>query len=56
MTAIDTKIVVRFLTHDNEDQYPKAYKLFKDRDVFIADTVILETEWVLRFAYNFDTK
>ena len=56
MIAIDTNIVVRFLTRDNEDQYQKAYKLFNDHDVFIADTVILETEWVLRFAYNFDTK
>ena len=48
--------MVRFLTHDNEDQYQKAYKLFNDHDVFIADTVILETEWVLRFAYNFETQ
>ena len=56
MIAIDTNIVVRFLTHDDEDQYQKAYKLFNDHDVFIADTVILETEWVLRFAYNFDTR
>jgi predicted nucleic-acid-binding protein len=56
MIAIDTNIVVRFLTNDDEDQYQKAYKLFNEHDVFIADTVILETEWVLRFAYNFDTK
>ena len=56
MIAIDTNIVIRFLTHDDEFQYKKAYKLFDEHDVFIADTVILETEWVLRFAYNFDTK
>lgn len=56
MIAIDTNIVVRFLAHDDEDQYQKAYKLFNDHDIFIADTVILETEWVLRFAYNFDTQ
>jgi predicted nucleic-acid-binding protein len=56
MIAIDTNIVVRFLTSDDEDQYQKAYRLFNEHDVFIADTVILETEWVLRFAYNFDTK
>ena len=29
---------------------------FNEHDVFIADTVILETAWVPRFAYNFDTK
>ena len=56
MIAIDTNIVVRLLAHDNEGQYKKAYKLFNEHDVFIADTVILETEWVLRFAYNFDTR
>jgi len=56
MIAIDTNIVVRFLTHDDAVQYKKAYKLFNEHDVFIADTVILETEWVLRFAYNFYCK
>jgi predicted nucleic-acid-binding protein len=56
MIAIDTNIVVRLLTHDDEVQYKKTYKLFNEHDVFIADTVILETEWVLRFAYNFDTR
>jgi predicted nucleic-acid-binding protein len=25
----------------------------KNKNIFIADTVILETEWVLRFAYKF---
>jgi predicted nucleic-acid-binding protein len=56
MIAIDTNIVVRFLTHDDAIQHEKAYKLFNEHDVFIADTVILETEWVLRFAYNFDVE
>ena len=44
MIAIDTNISVRFLTHDDAVQYKKAYKLFNEHDVFIADTVILETE------------
>ena len=56
MIAIDTNIVVRLLTHDDEIQYKKTCKLFNNHDVFIADTVILETEWVLRFAYHFDTR
>lgn len=55
MIAVDTNIVVRFLTHDDEGQYQIAYKLFNENRIFIADTVILETEGVLRFAYNFDT-
>lgn len=54
MIAVDTNIVVRLLTHDDVGQYQKAYTLFDQHDVFIADSVILETEWVLRFAYHFD--
>lgn len=53
MKAIDTNIIVRLLTHDNENQFQKAHKIFSNHDVFIADTVLLETEWVLRFAYKF---
>jgi len=51
--AIDTNIIVRFLTHDNERQYKKAFSVFNSHEIFIPDTVILETEWVLRYAYNF---
>jgi predicted nucleic-acid-binding protein len=53
MIAIDTNIVVRFITRDDEEQYQKSLKLFQNKNIFIADTVILETEWVLRFAYKF---
>ncbi|MTJ48070.1 type II toxin-antitoxin system VapC family toxin [Dolichospermum sp. UHCC 0259] len=53
MIAIDTNIVVRFITEDDELQYQQSLALFKNKNIFIADTVILETEWVLRFAYKF---
>lgn len=53
MIAVDTNIIIRFLTHDDEKQYKKAFSIFKTKDVFIPDTVILETEWVLRYAYEF---
>lgn len=53
MIAVDTNIIIRFLTNDNEKQYKKAFSIFKTKDVFIPDTVILETEWVLRYAYEF---
>jgi predicted nucleic-acid-binding protein len=51
--AIDTNIVVRFLTGDDSEQFGQAVKLFGKQDLFIPDSVILETEWVLRFAYEF---
>ncbi len=54
VTGIDTNIIVRLLTGDDKQQFQQAKKIFSDHQVFIADTVILETEWVLRFAYNFD--
>lgn len=53
MIAVDTNIVVRLLTQDDEVQYQKSLELFQNHKIFIPDTVILETEWVLRFAYQF---
>lgn len=56
MIAIDTNIIVRFLTHDDEQQYKKAYAVFQNKEILIPDTVVLETEWVLRFAYGFSSE
>ncbi|MBA3013954.1 MAG: type II toxin-antitoxin system VapC family toxin [Proteobacteria bacterium] len=53
MTAVDTNILVRLLTGDDPAQCQKARQIFERHEVFIPDTVILETEWVLRFAYQF---
>ena len=50
--SVDTNIVVRLLTQDDKQQYEISFKLFQS-EIFICDTVILETEWVLRFAYKF---
>lgn len=51
MIGIDTNVLVRLLTNDDPDQSPRAAKLFASDDVFIPRTVLLETEWVLRFSY-----
>lgn len=53
MIAIDTNIVVRFLTQDDPAQFKQAARLFRETELFIAESVLLETEWVLRFAYGF---
>ncbi|MFP7755227.1 type II toxin-antitoxin system VapC family toxin [Thermodesulfobacteriota bacterium B35] len=53
MIGIDTNIIVRLLTEDDEPQFLKARHIFSTEQIFIADTVLLETEWVLRFAYKF---
>jgi predicted nucleic-acid-binding protein len=52
MLAIDTNILVRFLTGDDLDQSRKARALIESEDVFVPTTVLLETEWVLRSAYD----
>ncbi len=53
MLAIDTNIVVRYLTADHPEQSPKAKALVDNEDVFVPTTVLLETEWVLRSVYGF---
>lgn len=53
MIGVDTNIIIRLLTGDDEEQFLKAEKVFTTEQIFIADTVLLETEWVLRFAYKF---
>jgi len=57
MITIDTNVIVRFLTHDDELQYQKAYQVFATSErIFIPKTVVLETEWVLRFSYKFSSE
>ncbi len=53
MIAVDTNIIIRFLTQDDEKQYRKSFTIFNKQEIFISDTVILETEWILRYAYKF---
>jgi len=52
MRAIDTNILVRFLADDDAIQAEKTRKLLAEYEVFVATTVLLETEWVLRGAYG----
>ncbi|MCW2274315.1 PIN domain-containing protein [Rhodoblastus acidophilus] len=56
MLAIDTNIIVRLLTNDDPDQAARAKKFFGEAEVFVATTVLLETEWVLRGAYGFEKR
>lgn len=53
MRAIDTNIVVRFLTADQPREFKAARVVIESGEVFVPVTVCLETEWVLRSAYGF---
>jgi predicted nucleic-acid-binding protein len=55
MTAVDTNVLVRLLTGDEPSQAAAARRLFASEPVWIAKTVLLETAWVLRSLYAFET-
>jgi len=57
MRALDTNILVRFLTNDDTTQAERVYRLFREaeerREVFIVPVpVVLELFWVLESAYG----
>ena len=53
MLAVDTDIVVHYLTGDHPTQSVQARALIDGSDAFVSTTVLLETEWVLRSVYAF---
>jgi predicted nucleic-acid-binding protein len=53
MLAIDTNLIVRYLVGDDAIQAARARKLIDGNAVFVCTTVLLETEWVLRSAYDY---
>lgn len=52
MIAVDTNVLVRLLTADDPAQTSRAAALFEQESILIPKTVLLETEWVLRFCYG----
>jgi predicted nucleic-acid-binding protein len=54
--AIDTNVAVRFLTGDDPAQAARARRLVEAGDLFVATSVLLESEWVLRSGYGFATE
>ncbi len=56
MKAIDTNVVVRYLTDDDPRQAAKARGVVDAGGVFVGTTVLLESEWVLRSVYGLSAK
>jgi predicted nucleic-acid-binding protein len=57
MLGVDTNVLVRYLTRDDQSQYVRARRLIdrelaKDEPVLVSLLVLLETEWVLRSRYK----
>ncbi len=55
MIGIDTNLLIRFLTNDDKIQAQYAAKLIEHNEIFISKSVLLETEWVLRYTYEFSS-
>lgn len=53
MLAIDTNLIVRYLTGDHPKQSASARALIESNDIFVCITVLLEAEWVLRSIYGY---
>jgi len=53
MIALDTNMLVRLVVDDHPRQAEIAETLLKTHCALIPRTVLLETEWVLRFSYKF---
>ena len=54
MLAVDTNVLVRLVTSD-QPQAARAAAVFRSGPVLIAKSVLLETEWVLRYSYHLQT-
>jgi predicted nucleic-acid-binding protein len=46
--AADTNVLARVLTDDGSEQSRRAVECFRANEIFVPDTVLLETEWLLR--------
>ena len=57
MKAIDTNVLVRFITNDDAKQAKLTYQLFKQTEennekLFVSLLVVLEVIWVLQSVYD----
>ena len=56
MRAADTNVVIRFVAADDPAQSAVARRFFREGEVFVSQTVLLETEWVLRAVLGWDRR
>jgi len=51
--AVDTNLLVRYFVVDDPAQSERVRALFTNNRIWIAKTVLLETDWVLRRSFGF---
>jgi predicted nucleic-acid-binding protein len=57
--GIDSNVLVRFFTRDEEKQFAQASRLFEqaaDRSLFLSVIVLVEVNWTLRRVYKHPAK
>ncbi|MCB1226037.1 MAG: type II toxin-antitoxin system VapC family toxin [Verrucomicrobiales bacterium] len=54
MTGLDTNVLIRYLTQDDESQFRIVLSLLTKKGAvyFLPDLVLLETNWVLQSVYG----
>lgn len=55
MLGVDSNVLVRFFTRDDEKQFQQAAKFFEsaeDRSLFLSVIVLVEVNWTLRRVYK----
>jgi predicted nucleic-acid-binding protein len=54
MTGLDTNVLVRYLTHDDPQQFRAALRLLNKKGAifFVPDLVLVEVDWVLSGVYG----
>lgn len=52
MIALDTSVIVRVLVYDDPKQAEVAARVMQAEHLWLCKTVVLETEWVLRYRYR----
>lgn len=52
MISLDTNVIVRVVTADDPDQLTVALEVMRSEGLWLSKTVLLETEWVLRYTYK----
>lgn len=52
MISLDTNVIVRVVTKDDPQQLPAVLAVLRSGPLWVAKTVLLETEWVLRYTYE----
>jgi predicted nucleic-acid-binding protein len=50
--SLDTNVIVRVVTADEPKQLAIALQVMRSESLWLSKTVLLETEWVLRYSYK----